>query len=465
MRDRVFPVVRRTIATYRLIQPRAGVVVAVSGGADSVVLLHCLLRLRTELSLILHVAHFDHGLREASRRDALFVQELAASWGLSATTGSWVCEGRRGRSLQAEARRARYRFLQEVASQVGATKIALGHHRDDQAETVLLHLLRGSGLRGLRGMLAIREGRVIRPLLGVGREEIEAYAKVHRLSFLEDPSNRDLRYLRNRIRQHLLPLLQRQYNPSIGKTLARMAALVAEDEAYLEEVAAGSLDPLSDFRGSRICMGLASLRGLAAPIRRRILERAIRSVAPEGYLTSTHLEAVERLVARRGPSMVTLPRGRWAWKSGDLLYLGCRENERLSPVDEELHVPGELALAEFGIRIDAAILPRSMVDPLGNHPDRGYIDWQQVLPPLRVRSWRPGDRFRPWGLGGGKKLQDLFVDAKIPREDRGKVPIVEDRKGILWVPGFRIDERGGIGEATEQVLILSIYRGKGASAI
>ena len=161
---------------------------------------------------------------------------------------------RRGRSLQAEARWARYRFLEEVASHVGATKIALGHHRDDQAETVLLHLLRGSSLRGLRGMLALREGRLTRPLLEVGREDIEGYVKAHQLSFVEDPSNQNIRHLRNRIRWKLLPLLQREYNPAMARTLARMAAFVAEDEGYLEERAGETFNDLAEVQGTRICM-------------------------------------------------------------------------------------------------------------------------------------------------------------------------------------------------------------------
>lgn len=460
MREQVFAAVRKAIATHGLIQSGEGVVVAVSGGADSVVLLHCLLRLRAEFCLTLHVAHYDHRLRESSRHDALFVQDLAASWSLPATTGSWVRKVRRGRSLQAEARQARFHFLQELASEVGAARIAMGHHRDDQAETVLLHLLRGSGLRGLRGMLALKEGCVIRPLLAVGREAIEAYAKRYQLSFVEDPSNRDLRYLRNRIRWQLLPLLEREYNPSVTKTLSRMAAFVAEDEAYLEGVAREVFARLVDVQEGRICMELRSLRGLAPTIRRRILEQAIRRMTPEAYITSAHLAAVERLTAPGGLSAVTLPRGQWAWRIGDHLFVGKRKQEERPPIDlhQELRVPGENVLDQWGIRMEATILPRAKVDLLGTGPNRAMIDWRRVIPPLQVRSWRPGDRFRPWGLKGSKKLQDLFVDAKIPQEERKRIPIVTDQKGIVWVPGFRIDERGGIGGTTEEILVLAIHR-------
>ena len=464
MREQVFAAVRKAIAAHGLVQPGDGVVVAVSGGADSVVLLHCLLRLRAEFSLGLHVAHLDHRMREGSERDALFVQELAASWNVPATTESWVRKTRQGRSIQAEARRARYRFLEGLASQVGAAKIAMGHHRDDQAETVLLHLLRGSGLRGLRGMLAVKENRLIRPLLAVGREEIEGYAKAHQLSFVEDPSNRDLRYLRNRIRWHLLPLLQREYNPSIVKTLARMATFVAEDEAYLEGVACEASGPLLDLQEGRIYMKRSFLQHLAPAIRRRILERAIRTVSPGAYVTAAHLAAVQRLIAPGGLSAVTLPQHQWAWRSGDLLYMGSRQQAGQHLMRRTLQVPGETVLHEWGMRLEATILSRSMADSSTGGADQAVLDWKQVLAPLEVRSWRPGDRLRPVGLRGSKKLQDLFIDAKIPREDRERIPVITDQKGILWVPGFRIDERGGIGTTTEQVLVLAIHRGDESAA-
>ncbi len=459
MREEVFSAVQQAITTHRLLQPGEGVVVAVSGGADSIVLLHCLLRLRGPWSLELTVAHFDHRLRETSRQDALFVERVAASWGLPVTTGSWAREGRRDRSLQAEARRARYRFLEEVASRVGATKIALGHHRDDQAETVLLHLLRGSGLRGLRGMLPLSDGRLIRPLLGVGREEIEAYVKAYQLSFVEDPSNRDLRYRRNRIRWRLLPLLEREYNPSVARGLARMAALVAEDEAYLDEVTRESLKGLVGIEGERICLRLSSLRALAPAIRRRILERAIRSVTPGAYLTAPHLEAVDRLTAPGGPGATSLPQNLRAWRSQGFLYVGRRRPDWRSPtVREELPVPGEVLIPGWAVRVEAAIQTVPMTDLRAAGPERAYVDWKQVLPPLEVRSWRSGDRFHPLGLKGSKKLQDLFVDAKVPRERREQVPIVTDQRGILWVSGLRIDERGRVGGATQQVLVLTLHR-------
>jgi tRNA(Ile)-lysidine synthase len=458
VREEVFSAVQHAITTHRLLQPGEGVVVAVSGGADSIVLLHCLLRLCEPWSLKLCVAHFDHHLREDSRQDALFVERVATSWGLPVTIGSWAREARHDRSLQSEARRARYRFLEEVASRVGASKIALGHHRDDQAETVLLHLLRGSGLRGLRGMLPRSDGQLIRPLLGVGREEIEAYVKAHQLSFVEDPSNRDIRYRRNRIRWRLLPLLKREYNPSVARGLARMAALVAEDEAYLDELARESLKGLGGIEGDQIRLRLSALQALAPAIRRRILERAIRSVTPGAYLTAAHLEAVDRLTAPGGPGAASLPRNTRAWRSHGFLYVGTRRPHwRSPPVREELPVPGEVFIPGWGVRVEAAIQNVSRTDLRAAGPERAYVDWKQVLPPLEVRSWRAGDRFRPLGLKGSKKLQDFFVDARVPRERRERVPIVTDQKGILWVSGLRIDERGRVGVATEQVLVLTLH--------
>ena len=308
-------------------------------------------------------------------------------------------------------------------------------------------------------MLPLSDGRLIRPLLGVGREEIEAYVKAYQLSFVEDPSNRDLRYRRNRIRWRLLPLLEREYNPSVARGLARMAALVAEDEAYLDEVARESLKGLVGIEGERICLRLTSLQALAPAIRRRILERAIRSVTPGAYLTAPHLEAVDRLTVPGGPGAASLPRNLRAWRSQGFLYVGRRCPEWRSPtVREELPVPGEVLIPGWGVRVEAAIQTVPRTDLRAAGPERAYVDWKQVVPPLEVRSWRSGDRFRPLGLKGSKKLQDLFVDAKVPRESREWVPVVTDQQGILWVSGLRIDERGRVGGATEQVLVLTLHR-------
>jgi tRNA(Ile)-lysidine synthase len=312
-------------------------------------------------------------------------------------------------------------------------------------------------------MLPRSDGRLIRPLLGVGRAEIEGYVKAHQLSFVEDPSNRDLRYRRNRIRWRLLPLLEREYNPSVARGLARLAALVAEDEATLDEIARESLKGLLGIEGERIRLRLSALQALAPAIRRRILERAIRSVTPDAYLTASHLEAVDRLTALGGPGAASLPWNTKAWRSQGFLYVGKPRPKWCSPpVREELPVPGEVCIAGWGVRVEAAIQTVPRTDLRAAGPERAYVDWKQVVPPLEVRSWRAGDRFHPLGLQGSKKLQDFFVDAKVPRERRDQVPIVTDQRGILWVGGLRIDERGRVGGATEQVLVLTLHREEGS---
>jgi len=182
-------------------------------------------------------------------------------------------------------------------------------------------------------------------------------------------------------------------------------------------------------------------------------------VTPGAYLTAPHLEAVDRLTAPGGPGAASLPQNLRAWRSQGFLYVGRRRPEWRSPtVREELPVPGEVLIPGWGVRVEAAIQTVPMTDLGAAGPERAYVDWKQVLPPLEVRSWRSGDRFHPLGLKGSKKLQDLFVDAKVPRERRKQVPIVTDQKGILWVSGLRIDERGRVGGATQQVLVLTLHR-------
>jgi len=210
--------------------------------------------------------------------------------------------------------------------------------------------------------------------------------------------------------------------------------------------------------GPRVCLDLASLRALAPALRRRVIERAVRTVTAGAYVTTAHLEAVDRLTAPGGPWLATLPGDQGAWSCGNVLSVGTRPPAQRSTVHCELPVPGEAVISEWGLRIAAAILPCAMANLAIVGPDRAYVDWTRVVPPLVVRTRRPGDRLRPLGLRGSKKLQDLFVDGKVPREERERTPVVTDQQGILWVPGFRVDERGRVGDATQAVLALTVHR-------
>ncbi|MBO8142822.1 MAG: tRNA lysidine(34) synthetase TilS [Firmicutes bacterium] len=464
---------------------------AVSGGPDSLALLHLLTRLRGPWQLGLLAIHVDHGLRPDSRDDARFVEEAGRALGVPVIvrTADVKAERRPGESWQQAARRVRYRLLEEVAAAEGAHRVALAHHADDQAETILLRLLRGAGAAGLGGMRPKR-GLYVRPLLWVARQEIEAYCRAFRLSFRADPTNRSLRYLRNRIRHRLLPLLEAEFNPNVRAVLNRTATLLREDDDYLEELARQAFQQLGRPEDGLSVDGLSRL---PRPLARRVLRLAVQQAGVElAAVSAAHVDRMLSLAGDEAPKAgcrpVTLPGGvRVRRESGRLVMEwpgtgGETGDEGGGAVDCPLVVPGRTVVEPWNVAVEADLIPcaqagsrnaaRSLQGPAargdgeapggsagrhGEGPVREVdLDWEQVVPPLRVRAWRPGDRMRPLGLGGSKKLQDIFVDAKVPAKRRHQVPVICDEQGILWLAGLRVDERGAAGPRTRQVLRLRV---------
>lgn len=436
--------------------------VAVSGGVDSVVLLDVLARLQTRLGLHLHVAHVHHGLRgKAADRDAAFVVAEAARRGLAAS----LCrldpaERPRGESVEMWARSARYACLDAMAARARAGRIAVAHTRDDQAETVLLHLLRGTGPRGLAGIPPVRH-RILRPLLSVPRAEVQRYAALRRLSFRTDRSNASEAHLRNRVRRHLLPLLAARYNPRIAESLAALAGLMREDESALAEQAASLLARSARAAGPALCLPVGALLAAPPAVTRRVFQAAFRMVRPEGHPEGTRghqglmrrpLQALTRLLT--GEGAVRLPGGFEARRVGAEIRMG--------PAADMSRQASEMASPEVEVPVRPGVWTgwpplgcRLRVRRLAAGASIARQDrWRAVLSPrllegpLALRGWRPGDRFRPLGMRGAKKLQDFFVDAKVPREERGRIPLLLSGGRIAWVAGqrvaeeFRFDGRG-----------------------
>jgi tRNA(Ile)-lysidine synthase len=431
--------------------------VAVSGGVDSVVLLDVLLRLQDALGVRLYVAHVHHGLRgKPADRDAAFVVAEAARRNLGAS----VCrldpaECRRGESLQAWARAARYACLDAIAAGVRASRIAVAHTMDDQAETVLLHLLRGTGPRGLAGIPPLRH-QILRPLLGVSRAEVEAYASARHLTYRTDASNASDAYLRNRVRHHLLPLLAKEYNPQIVASLAALARLMREDESALTEQAASLLAQAGRETGLAMRLSVEALRGAMPAVARRAFQDAFQAVSRGQHaLTRRHLEALRRLLVR--DTVVPLPGRLEARREAAAIRIG--PSAAPAPGTRDKQVGGAESAGGFSIRPGAwtwwpALRCRVRVRRLaaGGRVAR-RPPWREILSPLlleaplTLRRWRPGDRFRPLGMSGEKKLQDFFVDTKVPRSERARIPLLVAGKRIAWVVGRRISEdfcfRGG----------------------
>jgi len=456
------------------------VLAAVSGGPDSTALLLILSRLAPSLDLALTAAHFDHGLRgaPAARRERSYVEELCQRLGvpLEAGAGDTRAYARAHRlSREEAARELRYAFLGETAVAAGCAVVATGHSADDQVETVLLHIIRGSGLAGLAGMAArgpwpLAGGGgvdVARPFLCLRHQEAARYCQEEGLEPLVDPSNASAAFLRNRVRLELLPLL-RQYNPRIDAALLRLADAAGADLAVLEATAADVLSPGDGTEAVVVSRG--RLAGLPEGLQRHAIRLAVRRLL--GDLRDLHSDHIDALLAglERGVGYhLDLPRGlrfdvgyeEATISLGARLSPGSFSAPSL-PSEALLGVPGVTTWGPWVIEAEltAAGSPagKAGAETSPGDPWQARLDADVTGGDLRVRSWRPGDRFQPLGLAGEKKLQDFFVDARVPRAQRTAVPLVCGEPGIVWVVGHRIDDRARVTEATCRLLRLRFRR-------
>jgi len=440
-----------------MFSPGQTVVAAVSGGPDSAALLHCLHTLRETLSISLIAAHLDHGFRGAeSAADAEYVRELCLRLDIPCRLAYENVPEQKKRlhlSSQEAAREIRHAFLRTVAEEMGADRIALGHTRDDRAETILLNLFRGTGPDGLGGFPPVRLP-LVRPLYDVSRAETAAYCALHGLAPRTDPSNASLDYGRNRVRHEVLPYLVEHYNPQIVSALLRMSDLVSAENEALSGFAEGALLEIQrDRTEDRIVLDAEALSGSHIALQRRMLRLAIARIRGglRGIENDT-IEAILRAAALRERLVVQLPRDgfppcRISLTSGRIRVIRSSNSAVLAPWHVDLPAEGEIELPCGGgiaIRVFASVEEAraecgrlslsGAPESLGN--SALLFPLSELRLPLAARSWRAGDHMRPRGLNGTKKLQDIFVDRKTPLEHRRKIPvIVESEPPAEMLPG------------------------------
>jgi tRNA(Ile)-lysidine synthase len=470
--DNSMPVLKRmadTINRHDMLVPGDRVLVGVSGGADSVALLHLMLAMKPVLDLELAVAHLNHGLRaKASDQDARFVEKLADKLGLQCYCDKIALDTRKG-SIEERARSARYAYFNRLLTQHDFTKLALGHQADDNAEATLLHILRGSGIRGLSGIPPKRD-KIIRPLIEVRRADITAYLSVHRISYVEDASNTDLRFRRNRIRHQLIPLLQDHYNPNITAALNRMAGLCRDEQNWLNSILQPQLEKARiASEPARLELRADILIKLPHAVQRRLIRMAMRKwMGNLRRLGVDHIEAVIELLHRNDTGCrLSLPQKVTVERTMDGLQFvndsTMLENRVLQapkfqysvpyPKDEVLtiHIP------EADSYLNLSTESASSSDM--NRMSRGntvWFDLDMLSFPLIVRSVEPGDRLAPFGMPGTQKVKKVLIDRKIPRNQRGCIPIVAQGDTILWIAGIRRAAAAPISVNTKRVLRIEI---------
>ena len=487
--------VRSCLASYDLELPGGVIVVGVSGGPDSLCLLHVLHSLKDEYRFGLHVAHLHHGIRgHDADADADAVRAIAADWHLPCSIERVhvpELSQKHGMAFEETARQARYSFLGRVAKATGARVIAVGHNADDQAETVLMHWIRGAGLAGLRGMLPVTSlaeyrmlGTVnyepvesdiclVRPLLAIPRSEIEAYCAYHRLEPRFDRSNLDTTLFRNWLRHEVLPMLAR-HNPNIREVIRSSAQVLADDYELLRSVLLDAWTRLvHEETPEHIVLDLERWRALPASLQRSVVREAVQRLRRSlRDISFVHVESAV-VVARRGSAgaQCTLPRGLVLTVEYDRLVLGAVDALPSLPdwplLPEgcsalSLCVPGTTALPGSGWGLEAQIVSRSDLpcDWESNKERwRAFVDAHGVGSQVRLRVRRPGDRFQPLGMGGRSvKLSSFFTNRKVQRAVRDRLPLVVSDRGIAWVCGYHLDDAAAIRESTQKVLYLRFVR-------
>lgn len=444
---------------HRLLAPGSRILAACSGGPDSLALVHILNQLQAEYGFCLAVAHINHMFRPEAAQEAEFVADFSAGLGLTChITTIDVPAYQQANKLSAEeaGRTLRYQYLRQVAADWGGARIATGHHRDDQAETVLINLLRGAGSGGLRGMRPL-SGDIIRPLLSVSRREIEEYCRSQHLTPCQDSSNFTTEYLRNRVRLNLLPALETEYNPSIREALWRLAVLAGDEHDYICQEAGklwGTI--ISDDQG-KASINSQALAGLHPALQRACIRQVIEK--KRGNLTGISFIHVENLItmALRGDvgSQLTLPGGLFARRTYTTLEVGTA---CLTAGKHRLEAAIELAIPGI-TRINGLTVMAEIVSaPSAAGRATAVFDFEQLCLPVTLRGRLPGDRFRPRGLNGSKKIKDFFIDSKVPAAQRDAIPIVSDQQEIIWIAGYRQSEHGRITGNTKKILQLTITK-------
>ena len=442
--------------------------VGVSGGADSVCLLHILDQLKGILGISLHVAHLNHMLRGVdSDSDAHYVAEISGTLGIPAIIEKRDVEVYRKEhrlSLEEAAREVRHVFFAEVAESIGACCIALGHTQDDQVETILMHLVRGTGLDGLRGMRPITHLRlqgdrvlvVVRPLLDVAKKETEDYCRTHDLEPRIDSTNYSYNYTRNRFRGELIPLLK-SYNKNIDAALMRTASAVAADLSFLEKEVSMVWDRVVTNQPNGLALNSEALLSLHPALQRHLLRRTLKDVLGDlGDIQSIHIEKMIEALSKPAGKRLSLPRGTVFYIGYDtcMVTKGVFDTCPFPALEGEyrLNVPGDTVLS--GWRVKTSVTqPGSKTEGF-----RACLDIDEAGSDLVVRARKAGDRFQPLGLGELKKLQDFMVDVKIPRSWRDCVPLVCSEGTILWVVGWRIADQVKVTDKTKRVLRLEFEK-------
>jgi len=459
MAMKILSKVRETIFKYEMLRGGDRVIVAVSGGPDSVGLLDMLCQIRCEFEIQLVVAHFDHGFRpDVDEFETQFTRSLAASLNIPfevEKAGIRLRTG--GGSLEERARRARYHFLEQVMQKHAAQKIAMGHNLNDQAETVLMRFLRGSGTSGLSGIPPCRDG-IIRPLIEIRREEIERYLEIRNLKYVTDASNFDTQHFRNRLRLKLIPELK-GYQPKIVEILGQMSHIMRADDARLAKEAESWIRQEA---GGETCgetrIPIPAFRRLPEALKCRVLRHLLKETTGSlRRIGLRHIDAILQIASGDKPqAQVNLPKGVIVKRVYKELVFIVHTDSEVKDFCYKITGPGRFQLQAIGCCLVLEEFESVCLSKMAPSPGVAFLNADRLVYPLWIRNFRPGDRFVPLGMTGHRKLKDFFIDIKIPSETRRSIPLLIYKDTPIWVCGFRIDARFRVTARTKRTLKVAL---------
>ena len=441
---------------------RTNILVAFSGGVDSTALIHILNSLKDKLNIKLFAAHLNHKIRKIdSGLDAAFALKTAKKLGIPCIVEEFdvpFFAKQNKLNLEDAARRARYTFLERTAAKVGADRIALAHNADDNIETLLMRLIRGTGMKGMEGIPPVR-GKIIRPMIGLFRSEIEEYLRSKKITPRIDKTNLETKYLRNRIRKYLIPKLV-SYNRNIKELLLQTISEANVIHGFVETKAKEALKGMILLTNiGEMRLDIKMLMDAEPALKGEVLRLAVEHVKKDLVdISFVHIGSILGQLHKKRAE-IDLPGIYVRINKGELSITNTRPIKiRKHPFLHRLEIPGEVRDKDNGFIVEADILPSVTAKELrAKDPYRAYLDYDKISRPLIVRNRMPGDVFSPFGLKGSKKLQDIFVDEKIDIDKRDNIPVIDDGKKIVWVVGYRISEKAKVTAATKKVVRLRAY--------
>ncbi len=452
--------VKKTIDKYNLLKQNDKVVVGLSGGPDSTALAVILAQIAPSLNIRLITAHFNHGLRGSeSDRDEYEAGQLALRLNLPFISRKMdKVFTPKGLSPEDFYRRERYQFFEEAAKANNANRIALGHNLQDQAETVLLHLLRGSGLDGLKGISPLRDDKYIRPLLEISRQEIIFYLDGAGITYRQDSSNNSVIHLRNKIRLELLPYLKKEFNPKIDEALAHTAEILYEDNWFIEQSVSKALN--SAFikkQNNKFLLNMEYIKSLPRSIQRRLIKELLESFSLErNGITFLHVDSVDNLLQKsESGKKICLPGGVEARREyEDLIIEKLEFYSKPIEYSYEVDIPGTVHIVQRNKIVNLQLVKKDKID--FSIKNKNYLDMDKVEFPLVLRNRRAGDWFQPLGMTGRQKLKSFFINKKITQKKRNEIILLADQREIVWIENMHLNDRVKITPETKNVLELEI---------